>query len=90
MTFAVGTSPLSVALGDVNGDGRLDIVVANRSSNTVSVLIANGAGVFEAAVNYSAVGQPSSVALGDVNGDGKLDIVATNQDSTKVVVLLGQ
>ena len=45
----VGNGPLSVALGDVNGDGDLDALVANFSSNNVSVLIGNGAGGFTAA-----------------------------------------
>src|SRR5207249_660081 len=48
-TFAVGTNPTSVAVGDFNGDGNPDLVVANSGSNTVSVLLGNGDGTFQAA-----------------------------------------
>jgi len=78
-----------VALGDVNGDGRLDIVTADQLNTTVSVLLGNGNGTFKAQANFSTGGTtyPRSVSLGDVNGDGKLDIV--NSASTKISVLLG-
>ena len=46
-TFATGGNPASVAVGDVNGDGNADIVVANSNSNTVSVLLGNGNGTFQ-------------------------------------------
>ena len=62
-----------MAVGDFNGDGKLDLVVANRASNNVSVLLGNGNGTFQAAVNYAAGSKPRSVAVGDFNGDGKLD-----------------
>jgi Bacterial Ig-like domain (group 3)/FG-GAP-like repeat len=76
----------SVAVGDVNGDGKPDLVVANNclsysscSSAGVSVLLGNGDGTFQTAVTYGAgVYEAQSVALADVNGDGKLDILVTN------------
>src|SRR5579859_3815279 len=74
--YATGLQPTSVAVGDVNDDGRLDLVVADRSSNAVSVLLGEGGGAFQQHVDYS-VGTglaPSSVALGDFNGDGKPDL----------------
>jgi Ca2+-binding RTX toxin-like protein len=88
---AVGTGPRSVALGDLNGDGNLDIVTADSNSNTVSVLLGDGAGGFAAAAGSPvAVGLlPSSVALGDLNGDGSLDVVTANAGSNNVSVLLG-
>jgi hypothetical protein len=76
---AGGNASYSVAVGDVNGDGKADLVVANVSSNTVTVLLGNGDGTFQAALSYSSGGvNPSAIALGDVNGDGKLDVVVTN------------
>ena len=83
--------PYGVALGDVNGDGRLDIVAANRDGNNVGVLLGQAAGGFAAFVNYSTgnSSSPVSVALGDVNGDGRLDIVTANSGGT-AGVLLGQ
>ena len=52
-TFATGVGPVSVAVADVNGDGKLDLVVANRTSNTVSVLLGNGDGTFQAQQTFT-------------------------------------
>src|SRR6516225_9992972 len=74
-TFPVGGAASSVAIGDFNGDGKPDLVTANNGSYNLSVLLGNGHGTFQAAVNY-AVGQPPVfVTVGDFNGDGKLDLV---------------
>ena len=73
-TFAAGSKPASVALGDVNGDGRLDMITANQNSNNASVLLGNGNGTFQTQSTFATGSSPRSVALGDVNGDGKLDI----------------
>src|SRR3989454_736732 len=88
---AVGSSPSSVALGDMNGDGKLDLVTANLGSNKVTVLLGNGDGTFTAAPGspVSVGGGPYSVALGDVNGDGKLDLLLANGSSNNLTVLLG-
>jgi Bacterial Ig-like domain (group 3)/FG-GAP-like repeat/FG-GAP repeat len=81
-----GLNAYSVAVGDVNGDGKLDLVVANQcadntcANGAVSVLLGNGDGTFQAAVSYGSGGRYSfSVAVGDVNGDGKLDLVVANE-----------
>src|SRR5947199_105591 len=52
--FAVGAAPRSVAVGDVNGDGRSDLAVANDNVGSVSVLLGNGDGTFKAARNFAA------------------------------------
>jgi hypothetical protein len=89
--FAVGTRPASVAIGDLNGDGKRDLAVADTGSNSVSVLLGNGAGGFGAATSFPVGRYPDSVAIGDLNGDGNLDLVVANSGSgTKSVsVLLG-
>ena len=70
---------MSVAIGDVNGDGKPDLVVTNASSNTVGMLLGNGDGTFRPAVVYGSGGLiPGSVAIADVNGDGKPDILVAN------------
>jgi hypothetical protein len=79
--FAVGSSPRSVAVADVNGDGKLDIVTANSGSNNVSVLFGDGSGSFGAANNFAVGGNPSSVAIADINGDGRPDLAVANQQS---------
>ncbi|MGD0506355.1 MAG: VCBS repeat-containing protein [Terriglobales bacterium] len=85
---AAGTSPQSVAVGDFNGDGKPDLVVANATN--VGVLLGNGDGTFQAAVYYGAGSGPRAVAVGDFNGDGKLDLVVGNVTSGNVSVLLGK
>jgi uncharacterized protein (DUF2141 family) len=87
--------PVSIAIADVNGDHKPDLVVANGGSNTVAVLLGNGDGTFHPAVSYGSGGMfPVSVAVADVNGDGKLDVIVANEcaDSNcdgSVGVLLG-
>ena len=90
-TFSSGGSyPESVAVGDFNGDGKLDLAVANTNSNTVGVLLGNGSGGFAAVTTFSSGGtSPESVAVGDFNGDGRLDLAVANYNSSTVGVLLG-
>jgi hypothetical protein len=86
--YADGSNPNSVAVGDFNGDGKLDLVVANTTGNNVSVLLGNGDGTFQLAVDYGAGSVPYSVAVGDFNGDGRLDMAAADAASSTVSVLL--
>ena len=93
--FAAGTNPFSVAIGDVNGDGRPDLAVANASSDNVSVLLnqtAPGATTpsFAPQATFATGDVPVSVALGDLNGDGRPDLAVANHDSDSVSVLLNQ
>jgi hypothetical protein len=78
-----------VAVGDFNGDGKPDLAVANWNSNSVSVLLGNGDGSFQAAQDFGAGISPESVAVGDFNGDGKPDLAVANFGSATVSVLLG-
>jgi hypothetical protein len=87
--YGTGSLPLSVALGDVNGDGRLDIVTANYDANNASVLLGNGNGTFAPQTLYTTGTGPFSVALGDVNADGRPDIVTANRFGNNASVLLG-
>jgi hypothetical protein len=79
-----------VAVGDFNGDGTLDLAVANFGSNTVSVLLGNGDGTFQAARAFPAGASPRAVAVGDFNGDGLPDLAVANAAVNGTVsVLLG-
>ena len=97
--YPTGISPSSVAIGDLNGDGRLDLVTANiggdplgtpTPAGTVSVLLGNGGSTFSAATPYPTGSViPSSVAIGDLNGDGRLDLAVTNYGSPSSLVPAG-
>jgi uncharacterized repeat protein (TIGR03803 family) len=87
--YPVGSAPRSVAIGDVNGDGRSDLVIANQGSDSVSVLLGNGDGTFQTAVDYPAGSGAFSVAMSDINGDTVLDLVVADVSSSTVSVLRG-
>ena len=76
--YTTGSGPASIAVVDVNGDGKPDIVTANVGANTASVLLNQGSGTFGTKVDYTTGTGPISVAVVDVNGDGKPDIVTAN------------
>jgi hypothetical protein len=85
--FATGQVPLCVALGDLNGDGLLDIVVANTFDSNLALLFGDGHGAFTAQTLVAIGPFPRSVALADVNGDGMVDIVTTNLGGSVSVAL---
>lgn len=78
--FPVGKEPRSLASADLNGDGVADLVVANRSDNTVSILIGKADGTFSTKTDYSTGPNPTSVVVGDFNSDGILDIAVANEN----------
>ncbi|WP_324675064.1 malectin domain-containing carbohydrate-binding protein [Hymenobacter sp. GOD-10R] len=74
----VGSFPQSVALGDVDGDGDLDLLAANSNDVTVSVRLNNGQGAFSGGSEVSVGSGPRDLALGDVDSDGDLDLLTIN------------
>lgn len=89
--FGVGRSPYPHALGDVDGDGSLDLLAPNVGSNSVSVLLGNGKGGFAAAPGspLAVLTRPYFAALADVNTDVKLDLILAHDDTSRMTVLLG-
>jgi hypothetical protein len=92
------TLPDSVRVGDFNGDGKLDLAVANYNctgspptcgQGSVSILLGNGDGTFQSPIESNTDTGPGSVRVGDFNGDGKLDVVVVAGTDT-VSVLLGK
>ncbi|HET7369841.1 MAG TPA: VCBS repeat-containing protein, partial [Gammaproteobacteria bacterium] len=97
--FNVGANPLDLAVADINGDGRMDIVTANADAGTVSVLLnttePDTAADIDAAnsltfarEDFDAGLQPLTVDAADFNGDGRPDLVVPNRDDDTVSVLL--
>ncbi len=88
--FAGGNQPLSIATADLNGDGHLDLAIADGGS-TVTVLLGNGSGGFTAASGspFAAGSDTYGVAIADYNGDGYPDLATANFGSNNVTVLLG-
>jgi len=86
--FGVGGAPRSVAIGDLDGDGREDLAVANSEEfpragpGDVSVLLGNGDGTFAMEARFGAGDEPSSIAIGDFDGDGREDPAPSHAPSS--------
>src|SRR5713101_3928818 len=89
--FGVGAFPNKVILADFNGDGVLDLAIANCFSNSVSVLLGAGDGTFAPERRFGVERFPNALAIGDFNGDGVLDLVVSNAEGpfSAVSLLLG-
>ena len=87
--LTVGNSPQAVTAADVNGDGKLDLIVANSADSTISVLLGNGDGSFLPQNTIHVGNSPQAVAVADLNGDGKLDLIVANTADNTIGVLLG-
>ena len=88
--YTTGSNAYSVTIGDLNEDGKPELVVANYVSNTVSVLqntSSPGSISFAAKQDYATASQPVSVAIGDLDGDGKPDLAVANLTTGTVSVL---
>ena len=78
LDFAAGHQPWAVATGDLNGDGRPDLVCVNTGASTISVLLGDGAGNFGPKTDYAVGSSPYAVAIADLNNDGRPDVLVVN------------
>src|SRR5262249_315087 len=80
----------SIGLGDFNGDGRLDAVMAGQTADSEAmILLGNGDGTFTSGQSYPVGSSPEAIVVGDLNGDHELDLVVTATGEHDVDVLLG-
>jgi len=89
--ITVAAQPTGVAIGDFNGDGIADLVVANYNATTLSILLGNGNGTFTTAPGspFAVRAHPQSVAVGDFNHDGIQDLAIVNANQNEVIISLG-
>lgn len=89
--FPTGSFPISVAIGDIDADGKSDLALTNYNDNSVSILrntsTVSGAISYDEEVNFPTGKEPISVAIGDLDGDGKSDLAIANFGGTELSIL---
>jgi hypothetical protein len=88
--YAAGTTPVAVAPADFNNDGFVDLAVADKTTNMVSILLNDGTGAFGTPTTFATGNTPVALATGDFNADGNMDIAIVNQADATVSILLGK
>ncbi|MFH2050478.1 MAG: FG-GAP-like repeat-containing protein, partial [bacterium] len=86
--YTAGSRPHSVFSSDLDGDGDMDLAVANKNSANVSVLLNNGDGIFQSKTDYASGDGPISIFAIDLDGDGDMDLAVANNNSDNISVLL--
>ena len=79
----------AVAVGDLNADGNVDLLVADSTASSISVFLGRGDGSFRDPLTRDTLPLPSGMGLGDFNGDGRLDVAVVSQGTNKVAILVG-
>jgi hypothetical protein len=85
----IGSAPEGLTAVDLNGDGFMDIVVADAGTNDVSVFLGNANGTLAHALHFAAGSHPTSIASGDFTGDHHPDLVVADAESNAISVLVG-
>jgi hypothetical protein len=88
-----GANPTILATGDFNGDGKLDLAVANGSTHSIQIMLGNGDGTFTTGTSFSVgsspTSAPTSIVAADFNGDGKVDLAVGVSPDSIVDIYLG-
>ncbi len=88
-TVTLGQAPYALVVGDFNGDGHTDLIVADENDRDVEFLPGNGDGTFRDANPNLAGLQPNQITPGDFNGDGYTDLAVVNAYTQDLTILLG-
>ena len=89
-SYDVGKNPTAIKAGDFNQDGFSDLVTSNISANSLSLLLGNGDGSFQAQVSIRVCKEPRNLAVLDFNGDGHEDLAIACSGSNQVAIFKGQ
>ena len=89
-TVAAGQEPSAIAAGDLDGDGRQDLVATDQGESAVIVLQNRGGGTFAVLASYAVDERPGSILIGDLNRDQRLDVAVGSAFGGSVDVLRGQ
>lgn len=83
-----GSDPQALTVGDLNGDGKLDIaaVAVNEAANDVQVYLGKGDGTFETRQDFTGIGNDKTLVMADLSGDGKMDLAASNGTSIALLI----
>ena len=87
MAYTTGAGADSIAVADVNGDGFLDLVTANSTAGTVSVLLGTGTGTFGTNTDFTAGAGAQSIVIGNFNNNGKLDFATADSTADAVSII---
>ncbi|HXZ10908.1 MAG TPA: FG-GAP-like repeat-containing protein [Candidatus Sulfotelmatobacter sp.] len=87
--ISLGTDLSAIVTADFNGDGRLDLAVADNNANTVTILLGNGDGTFGPPLTIPIGAGPDAMVAADFNNDGKLDLAIANGGDNTITLLLG-
>jgi len=89
ITYETQVNPHGVAASDFNGDGILDLAVTNTKSNSISILLNQGAGIFATDGHYPTEIHPYAVVAEDFNGDGRPDLAIANGNGVSILLNQG-
>ncbi|GAB7183800.1 hypothetical protein ATKI12_3631 [Kitasatospora sp. Ki12] len=87
--YATGADPNRIAVADLNGDGRPDLITTDVGADAVSVLLGNGDGTFRPRLSFATESYPGSITVADLNGDGRPDLAVGSYIPSKLSLLFG-